>query len=268
MSLKDRIALIVGAGSGIGAETARLLAERGATVAVADLSLAAAESVVAQVRQIGGKALALQLDIAVEDQIASAVGRTIEAFGRIDVLHNNAAITAGEYLTRDGEVALMECDVWDQVLRINLRGPMLCCKHVLPHMVAQRRGSIITSGSGRGLRGELEHSAYGVAKAGLIALTQNIATQYGKQGVRANIMAIGLVLSETVRGRMNAERHQMLLDQHLTPQLGCPTNVASTAAFLASDESSFITGAVIPVDGGWLAHSPIYADALRMRAPK
>lgn len=265
MNLKDRVALLVGAGSGIGAATARLLSQHGAAVAVADLSLAAAQTVAEEVRSVGGRSLALQLDLASEEQIVAVVARTIEAFGRIDVLHNNAAITSGDYFNRDLPVAQMDADVWDQILRINLRGPMLCCKHVLPHMVSQRSGSIITSGSARGLRGELEYPAYGVTKAGLISLTQNIATQYGKEGVRANIMAIGLVLSDVVRGRMSAERHQLVLEHHLTPDLGRPTDIANAVAFLASDDSAFITGAVIPVDGGWSAHGPAYADALRMR---
>jgi NAD(P)-dependent dehydrogenase (short-subunit alcohol dehydrogenase family) len=133
---------------------------------------------------------------------------------------------------------------------------MLCCKHTIPHMLKTGGGSIIFATSGFGLLGDVTLTAYAASKAALMALARSVAAQYGKQGIRSNAIMIGFVLNEHAQKGVPDEIKQLLLDQHLTPQLGSPRQIADVVSFLASDESSFITGAVIPVDGGFTSHSP------------
>lgn len=265
--LSGKVAIITGAGSGIGAATATLLASQGAKVVAAGRNLESLQRVVGDIKAAGGEALAVAADVADEAQIAVLVDRTIAAFGRIDVLHNNAALTDAATMAADGLIEHMDGAAWDRVLAVNLRGPMLCCKHVLPHMLKQGKGSIIMTGSGKGLEGDLGQPAYGASKAALINLTQNLATQYGKQGVRANILIVGLVMTEMLLRTFPAPVRAMMESHHLTPYLGEPQHVAAAVAFLASDESAFVTGHAMYVDGGVLAHSPAVADVRRLMAP-
>ncbi|MBA4355461.1 MAG: short-chain dehydrogenase, partial [Novosphingobium sp.] len=149
---------------------------------------------------------------------------------------------------------------------VNARGPMLLCKHVLPTMIAGGGGSIIHSASGFGLLGEMTLTAYGASKAALINLGRFIATQYGKQGVRSNVIAIGFVLSENAIESTPQAVKDVLLAHHLNPELGSPRDIANVVAFLASDESRFINGALIPVDGGFTAHQASMVDFQRLFA--
>ena len=261
--LDGKVALITGGSSGIGAETARLFAERGAAVAVGGRAPASGEAVAAEIRASGGRAVAVAADVSDEGQVAAMIADTVGAFGRLDVLHNNAALTDPGVMNRDGAVAELDLANWNRALAVNLTGPMLCAKHALPHLLAAGGGSIIMTGSGKGTAGDLDHTAYGVSKAGLINLTRYIATQYGKQRIRANIMVVGLVLSEALKTSFPAPVREMIESHHLTPYLGETRHIAEVAAFLASDASAFITGAAIPVDGGFSVHSAIYADQAR-----
>jgi NAD(P)-dependent dehydrogenase (short-subunit alcohol dehydrogenase family) len=156
----------------------------------------------------------------------------------------------------DRDVCHVDIDAWDTAMDVNARGAMLCCKHTVPQMLKNGGGSIIFSTSGFGWQGDITLTAYAASKAALMALARSVAAQYGKQGIRANAIVIGFVLNEHAQKSVPAEVKQILLDQHLTPQLGSPRQIADTVAFLASDESSFITGAVIPVDGGFSSHAP------------
>jgi NAD(P)-dependent dehydrogenase (short-subunit alcohol dehydrogenase family) len=151
-------------------------------------------------------------------------------------------------------------------MRINLRGTMLACKAAIPRMRARGGGSIINMSSGAGLRGAMLPTAYGVSKAGIISLTQYVATQHGKEGIRCNAIAPGLIVTPSTASTYAAGPFgAMMLRHHLTPRLGKPADIAATVAFLAADEAEFITGQVICVDGGSLAHAPYYADMLQMR---
>ncbi|WP_242127371.1 glucose 1-dehydrogenase [Sphingobium sp. Sx8-8] len=256
---KGKSALIIGAGTGIGAQTARLLASQGASVAVGDLAADAAQAVVDEILSVGGKAIALSLDVSQESDVSAAVTETVETFGRLDILHNNAAITSRDVLDQDTDVLNMDVDLWDRTMAVNLRGPMLAAKHALPQMIAQGSGSIINTASGKGIQGDLDRTAYGTSKGGLITLTRYLATQYGKSGIRANALIVGLVVSEALRAAFPADRLAFFESHHLTPQLGTPMDVAQAVAFLASDEASFITGHALAVDGGFTAHSPVFA---------
>jgi NAD(P)-dependent dehydrogenase (short-subunit alcohol dehydrogenase family) len=188
----------------------------------------------------------------------------VERFGGLDILDNNAADTRLS-ATRDVGVEHTDIQVWDTLMRINLRGTMIACKAAIPRMRARGGGSIINMSSGSGLTGALAPTAYGVSKAGIIMLTQYVATQHGKEGIRCNAIAPGLIVTDAASSYASGPFGEMMLRHHLTPRLGTPGDIASAVAFLASDEASFITGQVISVDGGLLAHAPYHADMVKMK---
>lgn len=264
--LTDRIAIVTGAGGGIGAEVASLLAERGATVILNDIMADRVEKTAADLRARGLNAEASVFDLTDEDEIARAVGKIVAAHGKVDIVHNNAALQTNEQRARDLDVINLPADAWDKAFAVNARGPMLLCKHVLPAMIAGGGGSIIHSASGFGLLGEMTLTAYGASKAALINLSRFIATQYGKQAVRSNVIAIGFVLSENAVDSTPQAVKDVLLAHHLNPELGSPRDIANVVAFLASDESRFINGALIPVDGGFTAHQASMVDFQRLFA--
>lgn len=254
--LAGKVAIVTGSGHGLGAETARVLAAQGAKLAIVDIHLEAAQSVVAEIEAAGGQALAVQVDLMSEDAIKAMVEAVVARFGRIDVLHNNAAALDMAQRGADRDVCNVAIEAWDRALDVNTRGAMLCCKHVIPVMLKTGGGSIIHSTSGFGLLGDVTLTAYAASKAALMALSRSVAAQYGKQGIRSNAIMIGFVINDHAQKSVPEEIKQILLAQHLTPELGQPRQIADAVAFLASDESSFITGATIPVDGGFTSHSP------------
>ena len=260
--LTGRIALVTGAGGGIGAASARRLAADGATVVLADIDAAAAQ---AAADEIAG-AVAMRVDLTDEAAVKALADAIISRFGRIDILHNNAAIQNDAQRQKDLDVVNLDVAAWDMAMAVNVRGAMLMSKHVIPHMIAQGSGSIIHSASGFGVQGEATLTAYGSSKAALIHLNRMIATQYGKQNIRSNCMVIGFVLTPLAVESTPDVIKDILLSHHLTPRLGLPDDIANLVAFLASDESSFITGAAIPIDGGVTAHQPSYADFQKLFA--
>ena len=262
--LEGKVAIITGAASGIGAETATRLAQEGAAVVVADINLPGAEQLVARIIQTGAAAAAVRVDLGGEQSIIEMISFAGERFGGLDILDNNAADTRLS-ATRDGGVEHTDTEVWDTLMRINLRGTMIACKAAIPRMRARGGGSIINMSSGSGLTGALAPTAYGVSKAGIITLTQYVATQHGKEGIRCNAIAPGLIVTDAASSYASGPFGEMMLRHHLTPRLGTPADIASAVAFLASDEASFITGQVISVDGGLLSHAPYHADMVKMR---
>ena len=166
--LAGKVAIVTGASAGIGAETAKRFAAEGAKVVVVARTVERAQSVVDQIKAKGGEALAVACDIGNEEQIKAMVEKTIATYGRIDVLDNNAALTDSAVHMADGAVADMDSALWDRIMAVNLRGPMLCSKYVIPHMLKQGGGSIIFVTSGKGTQGDLGQSAYGASKAALI----------------------------------------------------------------------------------------------------
>jgi NAD(P)-dependent dehydrogenase (short-subunit alcohol dehydrogenase family) len=254
--LEGKAALVFGGGRGIGRACAERLAAEGAAVAVADIDGANAAKVADAIGAGGGQAIGVQVDVAIEDAVRHAVDETRAAFGRIDVLHNNAADTRAEVLGQDLDVLAMTTDLWDRTMAVNVRGPMLACKHVLPHMLSQGGGSIINTSSASGLTGDLVRTAYAASKAALNSLTWSVATMYGKQGVRCNAIAPGLVLSERHLDD-EPDATSLALAHHLTPRVGRPDDIAAAVAYLASDDAAFVTGHVLRVDGGLLVHMPM-----------
>lgn len=258
--LEGRVALVTGAGSGIGRATVLAMAREGARVMAADRDPDTAASVAAEVRSAGGDAGSVRADVTVEDEVAAMVAATVERWGRLDVLHNNAGTTDVDVVGADTDITTMPVDLWDHMMAVNLRGPMLGCKHALPHMLAGGGGSIVNTSSRSAAAGDLRYAAYGSAKGGLDSFTRYVATMYGKQGVRCNAVAPGLVATPRAHEHFDAELLAIYEGNHLTPALGTPEDVAEVVAFLASDAAAFVTGQVIAVDGGLFSHLPTFAQ--------
>jgi len=252
--LAGKVAIVTGGAGGIGAATARELAREGADVAVVDIDEAKAAGVAGQIRQTGARAIALGGDLADEPTARHVVQSTVAEFGRVDVLHNNAALTASDFLARDTTVSEMPLDVWQRSLDVNLGSQLLMCKYTVPEMRKNGGGSIINMSSGAALSGDRTRLAYGVSKSGVHALTMYVATSEGKAGVRANTVVPGLILTDAVRAHLSQDTIDGLGRATLTPYLGAPTDVADLVVFLASEQSRYITGQMISIDGGMSAH--------------
>jgi NAD(P)-dependent dehydrogenase (short-subunit alcohol dehydrogenase family) len=260
LQLKDKVAVITGAAGGIGAATARIMAERGARLVLADLRLEAAERLARHIAEAGGSALALPLDLASEEAIQNVVLATLRTFGRIDVLHNNAADLSPEVTLHDRDIEGMDAGIWDRVFRVNVRGTMLCCKYALPHMVKQGGGSIINTASNLGLQGNLVQAAYSASKAAVLQLTRSIAASHGRRGIRCNAVSPGLVLTPAARENLPPRLHEIVASETLTPYLGAPEDIAAVVAFLASDEARYVTGQNWVADGGTVSHVPGFSQ--------
>ena len=255
--LDGKIAIITGAAAGIGKATARRVAAEGARTVVADLNGAGAKQVADEISAAGGEATAVQADLGDNDSARAMVEAAVTAYGGLDILHNNAAATRLA-ATEDRPVSAADPAVWDETMRVNLRGALVAIQAAVPHMIARGGGSVINTASGAGLTGDLRNPAYGASKAALISLTRYVATEFGKQGIRCNAISPGFIVIPEKAGREAVEA--IMLRHHLTPRLGRPEDIAALVVFLASDESAFVTGQNICVDGGLLAHQPFLAD--------
>ena len=262
--MDDKVALVVGGSTGIGAKTAQLLARRGAKVVVAGLGQSDIDKTVGEIKAEGGTALGVLLDLSDESAVADCVQQTVDTFGKLDAMHANAAATGKDALANDVILTDLDFATWDFVMSVNLRGLALAAKYSIPQMIKAGGGSIVFSGSGRGRQGHLEYTAYGVSKAGVEGLSRYVATQYGKEGIRSNVIEIGLIMTDAVKSNVVPELRDLFVQHHLTRELGRPEDVANAAAFLLSDEARFITGATLAVDGGLGCHASIYSDQRRM----
>lgn len=267
VSLAGKVAIVTGGASGMGRAAAILMAQRGARVVVADIAVDRAAVVADAIRSASGEAIACGGDISSEADWQNVIATAMEAFGRIDILHNNAADLRAETYGRDASIALEDMDValWDSMMAVNLRGTMLGCKHAIPAMKANGGGSIINVSSNAALAGQETTMAYGASKAGVNVLTQYVATAYGKHGIRCNAIAPGLVVSDEVKAALDPGLVRIFEENILTPYTGVPEDVAEVVAFLASDAARYVTGQIIAVDGGLTAHAPYYSDLRRLR---
>ena len=248
--LSGRVVVVAGGAGGIGTATSMRLAEEGARVLVADLNESAAEEVAARIVSAGGTARATKIDLRDESSVAAAIALAVDVYGGLDVLHANAADLSPETIGQDSEVGSLSLDVFDRTLAVNLRGHLLCAQHALPRLLDRGGGALLFTSSAAAFAGEPERPSYAMAKSGLGGLVRHLASRWGKQGIRANAVAPGLVLTETIRESLDPDFRDMALSVTRSDRLGAPEDIAALLAFLASDDASWINGQVISVDGG------------------
>ncbi len=246
--LDGRVGLVTGASRGIGAATARSLSRAGASVALAARNQAALEAVAAEIRDAGGHALVVPTDLGDAAAAEGMVATTIQHFGRLDVACNNAA-GGGQPPTR---LADLPVDAYDSAIAITLRSVFLSMKYEIPAMLAAGGGAIVNMGSTAGNEAVGGLAGYVSAKHGVVGLTKCAALEYAERGVRVNALAPGPILTETLE-RAGAEMQQRAAQAMPMRRTGRPEEVADTVVWLCSNHASFITGAVIPIDGGKLA---------------
>ncbi|HVW32461.1 MAG TPA: SDR family oxidoreductase [Acidimicrobiia bacterium] len=261
--LTGHVSIVTGAAAGLGRASALALAQCGSSVVVADKNLAGAQDAVAEIADAGGAALAVEVDVAQDEPVRDMVRRTVERFGGLDLLMNNAAELTPEVAAGDGNVVSTDLAVWNRVLAVNLTGTMLGCRYAVPEMVRRGKGSIINMSSVSSMLADVDHCAYGASKAGINNLTKSVAAAFGKQGIRCNAIAAGVVVNDQIRARHGRSSLDELESHHLTPRLGVPGDIAQAVVFLASDDSLFWTGQVLLIDGGFSCHMPHYAARMR-----
>ncbi len=246
--LADKVAVITGAGSGIGRAMAVLFAREGARVAVVDCAEAAGRETVRLIEEAGGRALFAAADVSKEDQVEAALSTASEALGGLDILVNDAAIVV---MAGAPDTTLED---WERVLAVNLGGVFLCCKHAIPRMRRQEGGSIVNVASIAALVAVPAHAAYGAAKAGVVGLTRQLAVDHGPDNIRVNCICPTATDTPLIRNAgANSRALAAMAQIHPLRRLTEPEDVAYAALFLASEEARCITGAVLPVDSGWTA---------------
>lgn len=263
--LKGKVAIVTGAAlpGNIGSETAEILAREGASVVLADV---AEEVLVETTRALADKGYTVAscvADVSSEEAIKALISFTVEKFGRLDVIDNNAARTS---VGADLLVADMDAELWDQTFAVNARGTMLMCKHAIPEMIKSGGGSIINISSGSAVGGSFYPTAYASSKAAVETLTRYIATQYGAQKIRCNAIAPGPIETSSLKRGLPLDLREIYRRHTLTGEYGKPSEIGEVVAFLASERSRFITGQIIQVDGGSSAHQSTSVELAELMA--
>src|SRR6266704_1587595 len=247
MRLADKVAIITGSASGMGRYAAELFASEGASVVITDIAEKEGQEIARAIRDHGGKAIFVKANVANEDEVKHMVNAAIDAFGRVDILYNNAGIMP----TEDGSVTDITEATWDKIMDINLKSAFLCCKYTIPHMM-QHGGSIINIASFVAFLGcTVPQDAYTVSKGGMLSLTKSLAVQYGRHKIRCNAICPGPIETPLLRYLWtNEEARNLRLNRIPLGRFGEAKDVVYMALYLASDESSWTTGAWLIVDGG------------------
>lgn len=259
MRLENKVAIVTGAGQGIGEAAALKMAEEGAKVVVSDINEQTGNAVAERIRAAGGEAVFVAADVSNVDDVKALMASTKEAFGRLDVLHNNAGVHETNFTERAQSFELDEA-VWDKVIGINLKGVWMCSKYAVPLLAEGGGGAIVSAASIGGLIGYPMGSAYGPSKAGVVQLTRVMAIELAPKNIRVNCYAPGNVDTPMVQKYYASgppEEQEMIKAQvvgtHLFKRLGRPEEVANLVVFLASDDSSMMTGSCVVIDLGTLA---------------
>jgi len=250
MRLKDKVAIITGAGRGIGRASALLFSEEGASVTIADIDGKSGEKTRSDITGKGGKAIFIKTDVSNEEDVKNLIKGTIDEFGKLNILYNNAAVF---WYEKDGCITDINEDIWDRIIDINLKGVYLCCKHAIPEIIKSGGGSVINTSSSAGLIGIPKCDAYTATKGAVISITRSMGVEYAPKKVRINCIAPVAIRTEMVK-ESNLKDPDFSEEKFLktTPsrRWGEPKEIANIALFLASDESSYLVGSVIVADGG------------------
>lgn len=247
MRLKDKVAVITGASSGIGRGIAKRFAQEGANVVIADIQLDAAEKIVDEIEEIDQKALALKIDVSNPEDVDEMVSKTIEEFGKIDILVDNAGVFVQKPITE------MEEEDWDKVLNVNLRGAFLCTRRTVREMIRNGGGKIVNIASVAGEVGFENSSAYCASKGGIITLTKELALELAPKGINVNAIGPRVIETPMTKSLLKDEKFKnQVLGMTPIGRLGKPKDIAAAAVYLASDEADFVSGEILFVDGGWL----------------
>lgn len=247
--LKNKIALITGAGSGIGEATALLFGGNGACVVLADMDTVGAERVLARLEKEGGKGMVVKTDVSKPAECERLVSETVKRYGRLDIAVNNAGIGGPAAAVGDYPI-----EGWDQVIAINLSGVFYGMRYQIPAMLKNGGGSIVNIASILGKVGFPMSSAYSSAKHGVVGLTENAALEYATQGIRVNAVGPGFIKTPLLDKNLTEEQMKGIAAMHPMQRLGTAQEVAELILWLASDKSSFVTGSYYNVDGGYLAN--------------
>ncbi len=243
MRLKERKAIVTGAGQGIGRSIALKMAREGADVVIAEWNPETGNETKREVEATGRKAIFIKVDVAKGEEVRNMVAEVLKEWGRIDILVNNAGFDRGATLLKVKE------EDWDAVLNVHLKGTMNCIQAVAPHMMENRYGKIVNISSIYGKSGGIAAISYSAAKAGIIGLTKSVARELGRYQINVNVVLPGLILTPTI-AKMAEKYRNMIIERTILGRIGQPEEVANVVAFLASDEASFMTGAMVEVSGG------------------
>lgn len=254
--LKDKVAIVTGSTSGIGIGIARLYAAEGAKVVICGRRQEKGQAVVDSIKAAGGEASYHFLDLTDFATIEKLIEDTAAQYGKVDILVNNAANVG----LPDGRVDELTLEMWDNIFNSDLRGAFYAIKCVLPHMQANGGGSIVNIGSMASCGGDLGATAYACAKAGVDMLTSSVALQYGKQNIRCNCVRPGLIVTPQNEAVVSDQLRQIFLSNIEVNRYGCPDDIGHACVYFGSDESAFVTGQIINVDGGMNSHAPTVAQ--------
>lgn len=252
MKLEGKVAVVTGAGSGMGREISILFAKEGASVIVSDLNERSANETVHMIQEDGGKATAVVSNVAKEDDVQRMIDTAVGTYGTVHILVNNAGIMDGMVPAHQ-----VEDEMWDRVLAVNTTGPMRAIRKVLPIFMEKEHGVIVNIASVGGLNGSRAGAAYTVSKHAVIGLTKNVGYQYAKLGIRCNAIAPGGVNTNIGMGSATPNEfglNKAMAGMAVMPRAGEPVEIAKAALFLASDDASFVNGTVIVADAGWTAY--------------
>lgn len=244
MRLDGKKAIVTGAGQGIGRSIALKLAQEGANVVIAEINPDTGTQTVKDIEALGRKALFISVDVANQKQVEAMVDQVFGAWERIDILINNAGFDRPAHLLK------MKEEDWEAVLGVHLKGTLNCIRAVAPHMIEKGYGKIINMSSVWGKTGAVSEVSYSTAKAGIIGLTKSVARELGRYQIHVNAILPGLILTPTI-SKMAEKYQTMIIENTPLRRIGQPEEVANVVAFLASDEASFVTGALVEVSGGW-----------------
>lgn len=259
--LENKVAVVTGGASGIGEASAKLMALEGAKIVVADYNTEGAERVVREIELSGGEASAVHLNALDKESIKGMIDFAIEKYSKIDILHNNVGGTNPQ---KDLDIVSMDVEEWKRGFQLNIDSVMYGSRYAIPHMIKNGGGSIINTASMSGFSGDFMRSAYGSSKAAVISLTRYIAVQFGKANIRCNTVAPGLIMTPAAVKHVPQVMKDLFIKHNSLPYHGQPNDIGYTVLFLASDESKFITGQTIEVEGGHYINNPTAPSVLEM----